>query len=283
MTVCIAALCRDEDEPRAVVATDRMVTLGNIIEFEHTVPKAAEASPFAIAMVAGDSLVGTRIAQQVASEVAATQPPIGDISRQLAQGYEGARAEQLNEQVLRLRGLDLVSYYQNHTSLNPQIVAMLDNQMAQFNLGVELLLAGVDASGAHVYTVQNPGGTDRLMDIIGYAAIGSGTIHALQSMIGFRHGPDAGYLDTVFRIYASKRRAEVAPGVGQDTDMAIISSHGTHWLTNEELGKLNEMYEDFRSSTDVALAEKLSNFSLGEGTPTQQQHEGVENEQPVSA
>lgn len=284
VTVCIAALCQGDDgDPRAVVATDRMVTLGNIIEFEHTVPKAALASPFAIAMVAGDSLIGTRIALQVASQTAATQPPIAEISQRLAKGYEASREEQLSEQILRLRGLDLGTYYQAHTSLNPQIVAMLDNQMSQFNLGVELLLAGVDPSGAHIHMVQNPGGTDRLLDIIGYAAIGSGAIHALQSMIGFRHGPDAAYLPTVFRVYASKKRAEVAPGVGLDTDMAVISVHGVHWLTDDERASLDGMYEDFRSSTDAALTEKLSNFSLGEGTPTDQQHEGVEDEQATGA
>jgi hypothetical protein len=131
--------------------------------------------------------------------------------------------------------------------------------------------------------VQNPGGSDRLLDIIGYGAIGSGTIHALQSMIGFRHSPDGDYLHTVFTVYASKRRAEVAPGVGQDTDMAVISTSGVHWLTEHELGRLSEMYEDFRSSTDATLTEKLSNFSLGEGAPNDQQREGADDEHPADA
>lgn len=265
MTVCIAALCSDGEEPRAVVAADRMVTLGSFIEFEHAVSKIASASPFALAMVAGDALVGARIAKAVQDSAAGTSPAVADVAQELANQYLAAREEQLNEQLLLPRGLNLQSFYNAHAALNPQITAMLDNQMAQFNLGVELLLAGVDPSGAHLHTIQNPGGSDRLHDQIGYAAIGSGAIHALQSMIGFGHCSDADYHQTVFRVYASKRRSEVAPGVGQDTDMAVISGAGTHWLSDDELDQLRVIFEDFESSTDKTLKAKLADFSLDEG------------------
>jgi hypothetical protein len=267
VTVCIAALCNDGNEPRAVIAADRMVTLGGFIEFEHTVPKMAPASPYAIALVAGDSLIGTRIAEDVARSLAQSNPPVVDVARALANEYEGARRSQIEEQILRPRCLDLNAFYENHNALNGQIMAMLDNQMSQFNLGVELLLAGVDASGAHIHTIHNPGGAERLHDVIGYAAIGMGTIHALQSMIGFRHSAAADYHETVFRVYASKCRSEVAPGVGKDTDMAVISAEGTHWLSNEELDQLGAMFQDFQSSTDATLSQKLANFNLGDGTP----------------
>ena len=265
MTVCIAALCNDGDEPRAVVAADRMVTLGGFIQFEHAVPKMAPASQYALAMIAGDALIGARIAKAVENAAAGTSPAVTDVAQALAAEYLSARESQLDEQLLRPRGLDLQSFYGAHASLNPQITAMLDNQMAQFNLGVELLLAGVDPSGAHIHTVQNPGGSDRLHDQIGYAAIGSGAIHAIQSMIGFGHCADIDYHQTVFRVYASKRRSEVAPGVGQDTDMAVISATGTHWLSGDELDQLKDIFEDFESSTDQTLRAKLADFNLDEG------------------
>jgi hypothetical protein len=264
MTVCIAALCDDDDGPRAVVAADRMVTLGTFIEFEHAVSKMAPASPYALAMVSGDTLVGTRIAETVAQGVSGTSsPPIADIATALAGEFNNARQAQLEEQFLVPRGLDLQSYYGAHAALQQGIVAMVDNQMAQFNLGVELLLAGIDQTGAHIHTVQNPGGSDRLWDQIGYTAVGSGAIHALQSMIGFGHSGAAAYHQTVFRVYASKRRAEVAPGVGKDTDMAVVSAGGTHYLTKGELDQLGKMFGEFESSTDTALKAKLKDFKLG--------------------
>lgn len=54
MTVCVAATC--EVSPNGargvIVAADRMVTLGNLIEFEHAVPKMAVPSPYAVARIA---------------------------------------------------------------------------------------------------------------------------------------------------------------------------------------------------------------------------------------
>jgi 20S proteasome alpha/beta subunit len=268
MTICLAALCNEEDEPRAVVVADRMVTLGGFIEFEHAMPKMAAASPSAIVMVAGDSLVGTRIAQDVADAVADAGPQLADLARELARAYDRARQVRMEEEHLLPRGLTMQSFYGAHQTLSPQITMMIDSALAGFNLGVELLLAGVDTSGAHIHTIYNPGGTERLHDTIGYAAVGSGTIHALQSMIGFCHQPTAEFHETVFRVYASKRRAEVAPGVGSDTDMAVISAAGLHWLTDDELGQLAQMYDDHERSTGDALADQLKDFSLGQEVPS---------------
>lgn len=167
--------------------------------------------------------------------------------------------------LLRPRGLDLGSFYGSHQALNPNIVAMIDQQMQQFNLGVELLLAGVDTTGAHIYAVANPGPPENLHDPIGYAAVGSGTIHALQAFIGFGHSASAEYHETVFRAYAAKRRSEVAPGVGLDTDMAVISGEGVHWLTQDELKQLREIYADYEAATGGELKKRLAGFKLGEG------------------
>jgi hypothetical protein len=274
MTVCIAALCQDSGQAHAVIAADRMVTLGGFIEFEHTVPKMTAASSVAVAMVAGDALVGTKIAMDVAETVAGTDPPVSDIAQGLAARYEADRRVRLVQQILMPRGLDLASFYGSHQALNANIVAMVDNQMQQFNLGVEILLAGVDRTGAHIYTVTNPGPPENLHDAIGYAAIGSGAIHALQALIGFRHSAAAEYHETVFRAYAAKRRAEVAPGVGLDTDMAVISPTGIHELTARELTQLREIYEEFAVSTDKELRKRLGSFRLGDETADRSETDG---------
>ena len=88
MTLCMAALCLgDEDEPLAVVAADRMATLGGFIEFEHTVPKMAHPSPHAVALIAGDTLIGTRLARTVATEFEAKSPDVAEIAARLAECY----------------------------------------------------------------------------------------------------------------------------------------------------------------------------------------------------
>ena len=263
MTVCIAALCREGDESRAVVATDRMVTFPGFIEFEHATPKMLEASTRAIAMTAGDTLVGTRISREVADSITGTIPVL-EIAQRLAAHYDTTRKARMEQQILAPRGLDMGSYYGAHATLNGQITLMIDQQMQQFVLGVELLLAGADDTGAHIYSVQHPGRPEYLHDVIGYAAIGSGTIHAVQSMIGFGHTSNADYQETVFRVYASKRRSEVAPGVGLDTDMAVLSAEGIHRFSDDELAQLRTIYEEYQGATTTALTKQLEGFKLGE-------------------
>lgn len=263
MTVCLAALCRDGEEARAIVATDRMVTFPGFIEFEHATPKMQAASMRALAMTAGDTLVGTRITREVAESITGTLPVV-EIAQRLAAHYDATRTHRMEQQLLAPRGLTLQTFYGAHATLNGQITLMIDQQMQQFMLGVELLLAGADETGAHIYSVQHPGKPELLHDVIGYAAIGSGAIHAVQSMIGFGHTSSAEYQETVFRVYASKRRSEVAPGVGHDTDMAVLSAEGIHRLSDDELDQLRTIFEEFEASTTQVLTKGLEGFKLGE-------------------
>jgi len=267
MTICLAAICEEDQSAYAVVAADRMVTLGGFIEFEHGVPKMAHPSAQAVVMVAGDTLVGTRLAREVSAALDGTVPRTPGIARDLAAKYANVRTGALETQILSTRGLNLQMYYGAHQSLNPQITMMIDQQMNQYNLGVELLLAGVDQDGAHIFSIHNPGGTELQHDVIGYAAIGSGAIHAVQSMIGFKHSSTAGLRETIFRTYASKRRAEVAPGVGQDTDVAVVSIDGVRWLTNDNQKHLAELYDSYQATASSALAGKLSELHLEDQGP----------------
>ena len=267
MTICLAGICQEDGQQYAVVAADRMVTLGGFIEFEHGVPKMAHPSAQAVVMVAGDTLVGTRLAREVSEALDGAVPRTPGIARDLAMKYSEVRTQALETQILSTRGLTLQMYYGAHQSLNQQITMMLDQQMNQYNLGVELLLAGVDQDGAHIFSVHNPGGAELQHDVIGYAAIGSGAIHAVQSMIGFKHSSSAGLRETIFRAYSSKRRAEVAPGVGEETDIAVVSLDGVRWLTKENQQHLSELYETYQVTASSALAEKLSELELEEPGP----------------
>ena len=243
-----------------------MVTLGNFMEFEHTVPKMDRPSDTSVVMVAGDTLVGTRMANDVCQQLRGSSPRIADIAAAMALQYTTARSQIAEQFFLIPRGLNWSAFYQNHAGFNPNITAMIDKSLADFNLGVELLVAGVDDQGAHIYYVGNPGQLDRQNDVIGYASIGSGGIHAVQSMVGFRHSPTDQLKETVFRVYASKRRAEAGVGVGIETDMAVITPTAVSWLSPESLGQLGEVYARFQGTTNTALRDELDRLDLdGEG------------------
>src|SRR5258708_4801566 len=265
MTICMGAICKDaagESGRAVVVASDRMVTWAQLTQFEHRVPKFHVMGPTIVGLAAGDALVGTRLIEDV-RPIAATATAVADVAEALANqcaaiGIRGGEAD-----ILRPRGLTMETFYQMHRSMMENIVGMLDQQLTNYDLGVELLLAGVDGIGGHLHTIHNPAGRYLTHDVIGAAAVGSGALHAVQSMIEFRHFGEEALMDTVFRVYAAKRRAEVAPGVGKETDMLFIDGQGTHHLNDENLAQLADLYRDFVTTADTGLGAKLSTLKFG--------------------
>ncbi|MGH2443468.1 MAG: hypothetical protein ACRDFX_09930, partial [Chloroflexota bacterium] len=72
MTVCIGALCKDEQDRvgwAIILSSDRMVTMGGFIEFEHEVPKGSPLAHKAIALIAGDALRGNQLVQSAKHQV----------------------------------------------------------------------------------------------------------------------------------------------------------------------------------------------------------------------
>jgi 20S proteasome alpha/beta subunit len=259
VTVCIAALCRaDDGEPRAIVATDRMVTAGDFLEFEHSGSKMVQLTDKAAVMVAGNTLDGMRLVNEAAADDLPEH--IVAIATTLGERYGAARLERAEQAALTPHGLSLDSFHGMHRGLNEQVVMLLENQLSQFNLGVELLLAGVDDSGAHIYTNGNPGGGNTNHDPIGWAAIGIGAPHVLSTMAGYVHSATADYKQTLFRVYAAKRGAEVAPGVGRETEMAVISNEGLERLSSDDLERLALIFDGFRSITGLELQKQLDAF-----------------------
>lgn len=103
---------------------------------------------------------------------------------------------------------------------------MLVGQSQTFNLGLELLIAGIDASGANIALIVNPGMLV-LLNKLGYAAIGSGAIHALSTFHIEGQSAHMSVSETLVGVYRAKCAAEVAPGVGRATDVAIVSATET--------------------------------------------------------
>jgi hypothetical protein len=239
-----------------------MVTWRNLTEFEHAVPKIYSISPAAWALVAGDALAGTKITAEAAARTAGVSRPVHEIAAVVAEQYHGVRMNAAEAQVLLPRGLTLATYYGKHQQLLSAITESLDQSLASFDPEVELIVAGVDSSGGHLFTVSNPGGSPECHDVIGAVAIGSGEIHAVQSMIGFGHAAMHPVKATVFHVFASKRRAELAPGVGRNTDLMVLDRGGAVRLSDKALAKLSELYESYAASVVASAQEQVSRWAL---------------------
>ena len=127
--------------------------------------------------------------------------------------------------------------------LNPDIAYRLDNILETYKFNLEIVIAGVDGVGAHIYYVYPPCCSE-CFDSLGYLSIGSGERHATSTFIAYRYAPSYSVENALYMTYEAKRKAEIAVGVGQSTDMAIISEKGTRFISMAILKKLKETYEE---------------------------------------
>jgi 20S proteasome alpha/beta subunit len=239
-----------------------MVTMGGITEFEHEVPKVTQIGDRIVALAAGDALRGARLVQELRRYIQQGAQPMQNVAATAAAQYAALRRQQIENDILSPRGITLQQFYQGlQQAMLPQAVINIDNLIATFNYNLEVLIAGADDSGAHLYAIANPGGSYDDFQPIGYAAIGSGALHAVLSLIGLKQAPMHALRETVFNVYASKRRAEAAPGVGRETDVVIIQDNAVMRVEQSVLQRLDTLYQEYQRPVEE-IGKQLNELNL---------------------
>lgn len=136
------------------------------------------------------------------------------------------------------------------------------HQELAYNYGLDILLAGVDTE-AHIYTIRNPGQID-CFDALGYNAIGSGELHAMSTFISSGCSPIMSTNRTAYLVFEAKRKAEVAPGVGRELDMAVVTTKKVHILDEEQIGALDAVYQERAQPHADATDERIDALPFGD-------------------
>lgn len=263
MTVCIAATC--EGGKRIVVAADRMFTLSApaSLEFETQEKKIESLANGCVLLSSGNSAYAKEILSQSLDALeAASAPKLAHVAEVVKGSFVKVRAAKTREQVLLpMLGPDFIKFdsmsmpLPQYLQFQPAVFQQLSSQMFTFNLGLDLLVCGIDASGAHIVYIGHPG-TTAWLDKLGYAAIGSGGIHAQTRLSLASQTRDETLARTVLGVYQAKKAAEAAPGVGNATDMAIVDSAQVAFCGTEVLAELDEFLGD--NAPPLQVPEKLS-------------------------
>jgi hypothetical protein len=252
VTVCVAALC---DAHTIIAAADRMLTTGDI-EHEPEQTKASWITPSTLILVSGDIPLQTEILRQVHAEVVARQDgdnllAVGDIADLYVQCFNKVRMKRSENAILAPRGLTYDSFYSGQLTISQSVENQLIAEMFDFALpDVSAIVAGRDSTGGHLWLIDR-GSFHNLeavcRDDVGYIAIGIGYHHAQSQMLFARHTRFKSFAETLFLTYLAKKRAEVAPGVGSDTDMYVI--HGTNQIKKfdaDTIENLEAIYKGVR-------------------------------------
>lgn len=175
MTICVGSISRNDDgrEQYAVVSSDRMATLSlPSIEWEQNLPKTTKISENCVVSTAGSAIAFSSILRMAQPEIDKKgDVDIATVVEILRKSYERVRKKKLEEEITSKIGLSLAEFYSNQGSISPQIIGKVFDAMAKYDYNLELLVAGVDDEGPHIYRISNPGRAD-CFDSIGYHAIG---------------------------------------------------------------------------------------------------------------
>lgn len=243
MTICVGAVCDNGD--KVVVVSDRMVTAEHLsIEFEGQESKIIKLTNSCVAMTAGSALIHDEIFGAAKSEVnSGSITLIPQIIDKLKKAFVNERKKRFEESILKPRNMTLDEFYGGaQRRLDPTISMRLDRELENAKLNLEIIIAGVDQSGGHVYCLLDPG-VAQCFNALGFCGIGSGYPHSMYSLIFGNFNPRTTVNKAAYLVYEAKRKSESAPGVGENMDMAIIDKNKIRTLSPAELDQLRSIYE----------------------------------------
>lgn len=254
MTICVAAIC--ENNSMVVCASDRKLTAGDI-EFEPKKSKIVSLTNSIIVMIAGDSSLQEEILKKVKTNVwnrIQSEPlnwwKVSDVAELYVHYYMQAKRKRAETAILMPLGLDSDSFINRQQNMDRELVLKLSKKIILFEmLGVETIFSGVDNNGAHIYTFENQG--IQCLDGVGFASIGIGRRLADSEFMFAGHTGSKKLPETSLLVYSAKKRAQAAPGVGEDTDMYFIGPNlGFYYAPKEDeeiFKKLEEFYSNMQN------------------------------------
>lgn len=228
VTVGIGAIC--ENGKAAVVAADKMVTFGapmNLQTEPAALRKIIELTDTVLLVFSGGTADGEAIVAGARPQIASNpKQPVSQIAEAIKDSFSKHKQRRAEETILKpWLGVDFKEFQSLVAqSASSQVLQQVLGLLMQHNLNTDVLVAGLDDSGAHVFAITHPG---QLLPLgtMGFGTIGSGGIHAAVRMSLAQHTSTASLVDTVYNVYEAKRAAEAAPGVGQTyTDLVVIQN-----------------------------------------------------------
>jgi len=170
--------------------------------------------------------------------------------------YNEAKLVRAESSILAPLGLDHASFLAKQRELAPDLVQWIAKEMTNQPMPpMNTIFAGIDPAGPHVYVVR--GANVACQDSTGFAAIGIGDWHAESSLMFQSYYPSFAAADSIMAVYTAKKRAEVAPGVGTQTDMFMIGPELGSFVTVHPgiLDRIEHIYREIQSRTAMVAEE----------------------------
>jgi len=278
VTVGIGAICEaNSEEPKVIVAADRLVTSGIAArrEYEHTSSKMTgicgsdNGDPcVAVAVGAGSVSLADEVFYKTRQSVANDNPnTVRGIAKHATKAMQEMVKETIERQVLSQYDLSLNEFNNIQGQMNAQIVSAIYEEITstqdEIFSQVNILFAGVDHRGAHLFTVSNNDMARH--DSIGYKTVGSGAEPARSAFIRNRFDDSCEVSDALLEVTEAKIQSEEAQGVGSEMDISVLNEDGRQDL-DEDVDELRDIYEEVLKAERKAREEAMEENKYTFGT-----------------
>lgn len=239
-----------------IAASDRMLTnMSQAIEYSSDRGKFCIIAGNRLILVSGEIQFHTEALTALAEEIGPGPASTRDVAETYGRIVGEIRHKRAAQRVLVPIGLTSSSFLAEQGSLSPRLVSELAADMQREPLDAEALVLGCEGLEARIYAVDETGVVSR-HDNQGFASVGLGGLHANAYFMRKPYTIQTRYHEALIDTYSAKKYSEVAPGVGHETDMFIVSRDGVFQIPESLIGVLESLYREARAST-LKVASKL--------------------------
>ncbi|MGA2884653.1 MAG: hypothetical protein ABSE80_05820 [Halobacteriota archaeon] len=238
MTICIAAVGQGPNNKELIVfATDHMIShpMG---QFEMTLQKYKMINDNTAAMLAGDPLIFDTLIKDCTED-----DHFDGMAQKIQNSLNGVKNEAIQKQLLDRFKLDFnyLKEVLRGPIQNPFLNNMLES-VVKFTLNTVVILIGFKEDEAQITEI----GEVKIANVrdISFDAVGSGSVQATNTLLFQRHSKNDSLATTIYDVYKAKRNAEVAQGVGKETDLMVLYKSGLEKIDEARLKDLDGIYAE---------------------------------------
>lgn len=259
MTVCVAALC--DDGASVIGVSDRMLSTA---DNQTTRVKVHDLTRTVVALIAGDVALHTELLIELRATIdRCSDTPelltVKNIADSYGAAYADCKRRRAERQFLSPLGLNSDEFLKRQAEFSEKFSSDLVREIVNYQMpACAALFIGKDAGHgyvrSHIYSFDN--GSVTCHNEAGFASIGVGMYQAMSSLMFAGHRTQQGLDATAYMVLAAKKRAEVAPGVGKETDMVVVTKPNESYMIFYEstIQKLEDIYE--RSEAEHSIINK---------------------------
>ena len=105
--------------------------------------------------------------------------------------------------------------------MSSDLIKKITDRIERFPIEeIETIITEIDDSGAHIFVVRS--GVISCDNKIGFASVGIGSYHALSHFMFSAYTRFESASKALLTIHQAKKKSEVSPGVGAQTDMFLV-------------------------------------------------------------